>query len=463
MKKVSSMFRSLVNRKNIKVLLVFSRDFFNGYVFYAFETVVACLFVATGREVEGAVYFVVLICTLLLVCDDVLPTTLPFLLLSAFVTNCYDSFDTFFPYIRYAPAAVLCLVFHFIAYRKRTETGESAYGLLAVSVAVVLGGIGNFTLKDYAYGSYYILGLGFGMLVTYYLMKSQFSTKRDYDLRVRFSIIMVFLGLLCTFIVAFGYYEYYRKIIPSLYPKGFSRNNISTFLMFAMPFPIFLSKKNPLWTIFTFVFYAAIVVTISRGGLLGGSAEILVCCAYWIFSGKNQLLRAGLCIFSVALIFLLFGKVIADVIQNRILSDNIIAKDARYKMLLQSIEKFKKNPLVGFGILDKDIFYGSFKKKGSMSWYHMMVPQIIGSMGLVGVAAYGFQIAGRLRLIFKKADFWSLCLGISYFGILAMSQVNPGEFCPLPFGLLTVLLFIFQEIRLKPYTLPLKKVRACRL
>ncbi len=92
-----------------------------------------------------------------------------------------------------------------------------------------------------------------------------------------------------------------------------------------------------------------------------------------------------------------------------------------------------------------------------MAWYHMMIPQIIGSMGLVGVAAYLFQFIGRVKLIFRNYCTWSLCLGISYLGILMMSQVNPGEFCPLPFELLTVLLFILQERRLENPLLPLKE------
>ena len=65
--------------------------------------------------------------------------------------------------------------------------------------------------------------------------------------------------------------------------------------------------------------------------------------------------------------------------------------------------------------------------------------------------------------MFTKMDFWSLCLGVSYLGILLMSQVNPGEFCPLPFELLTVLLFILQEKRLdyrKP--LPVELIRGHR-
>ena len=43
------------------------------------------------------------------------------------------------------------------------------------------------------------------------------------------------------------------------------------------------------------------------------------------------------------------------------------------------------------------------------------------------------------------------------FGILLMSQVNPGEFCPVPFETLTVLLFILQENRLDEAELPLKR------
>ena len=119
----------------------------------------------------------------------------------------------------------------------------------------------------------------------------------------------------------------------------------------------------------------------------------------------------------------------------------------RYIMLLQAIENFKKRPLLGTGILDDSIAYGEYNVKGTMTWYHMMIPQIIGSMGLVGVVAYAYQIWGRVKLIFTKKNAWSLCLGISYLGILLMSQVNPGEFCPIPFELLTVLLFIFQEER----------------
>ena len=117
----------------------------------------------------------------------------------------------------------------------------------------------------------------------------------------------------------------------------------------------------------------------------------------------------------------------------------------RFKMLFQSFENFRKNPVFGTGLLDDSIAYGETKKQGTMAWYHMMIPQIIGSMGLVGVLAYLYQGLGRVKLVFKNMSAWSLVLGISYLGILGMSQVNPGEFCPAPFEVLTVLLFVLQD------------------
>ena len=80
-----------------------------------------------------------------------------------------------------------------------------------------------------------------------------------------------------------------------------------------------------------------------------------------------------------------------------------------------------------------------------MVWYHMMIPQIVGSLGLVGMFCYGKQIVERFAMIFKKRDIYVWVLGLSYIGMFLMSQVNPGEFCPLPYELLVVINFIMVE------------------
>lgn len=439
-----------------KRLVALLREGFNSYPFYILEAIVAAIIVFTHNEVAGAIVFASLICVQLVVCDDVLPTTLPFLLMSAFLTNCYDSFNTFIRYVWAAPLVVACLAYHFIVYRKPIKIGSSAYGIVAVSVAICLGGIGNYSLLDYAYGAYYVFGLGFGMLALYYLLQSQFSAKRDYDIEERFSVIMTVMGLFSAFVVASGYFHrYVFGYSGSVYWLGFSRNNISTMMMFAMPFPLYLGRKRAWATVFSPVIYAAICVTTSRGGLIFGSVEFVVCCVYWIFlvkNGRERKKRLLGCLIAVCVILLLFGRIIVDVVLDRIVAENMITGDLRFEMLLDSFDKFRKKPLLGFGILDNDMAYAGYKKKGAMNWYHMMIPQIIACMGVTGIAAYAFQLIGRCKLVFQKRSAWSLCLGISYLGVFLMSQVNPGEFCPVPFEMLAVLLFILQERRLNPAT-----------
>ena len=214
------------------------REFCNGYPFYALQTLSAGLFVAFGREVEGALAFAMLISLLLIVCEDILPTTLPFLLLSTFTTNCYDSFRTIMAFAPLAVVPILALIYHFVVYRKPLTIGKSAWGLLAVGVAVTLGGVGRYVLWEYVRSGYYVLGLGFGMLLVYCLLQSQFSAVRGYDLRERFAVIMSLMGLLCLGMMAMGYLRYLEGLTawPNMY--GISYNNVATLLMFAMPFGV---------------------------------------------------------------------------------------------------------------------------------------------------------------------------------------------------------------------------------
>lgn len=78
----------------------------------------------------------------------------------------------------------------------------------------------------------------------------------------------------------------------------------------------------------------------------------------------------------------------------------------------------------------------------------MMIPQIVGSMGLLGIAAYSTQAVVQIRTaVFalrrraEKNKSAVITLLLSYLGLLMMSQLNPGLFCPLPYGLIGMLVF----------------------
>ena len=67
-------------------------------------------------------------------------------------------------------------------------------------------------------------------------------------------------------------------------------------------------------------------------------------------------------------------------------------------------------------------------------------------MGLVGFFAYLLQILLRSTLIFrrKKGPVRST-LGLSYIGLFLMSQLNPGEFCPFPYAVMAIAVFVMLE------------------
>lgn len=432
-----------------KILSVL-RGYLNSCAFYILQILVAAFFVFLKAEVYGAIFFAGLLCVNLVVCDDVRATTLPFLIICTITTNCYNSFDTFIQFVIYAPIALACLVFHFVVYPKRFTAGESAKGIFAVGFAVSFGGMGRFDFATYAYGAYYFFGLGFGMLLLYFVLRSQFDDDSEEN-RLKFAFLMSAIGVLCSLMVANGYYKLYiEKSIEKMHPYGFSSNNLSTLLMFSMPFPLFLARKKPLAALLSVLSLCTIVLTRSRGGSIFGTLEFVTCASFWIVTAstkKGRRIRLIVClaVFVAALCFLM-NFILTSLLER---FSGSIVDETRFTMFKEGVNKFLERPLSGYGLLDHDILYEIERKKGTLTWYHMMIPQVLGGMGLIGVCCYGYQCVTRIRMIFTKPSAWSFVLGLSYMGILMMSQVNPGEFCPLPFEMLTVLLFVLQETRLQ--------------
>ena len=440
-------FKSETWRKNALSVL---RNYLNSYWFYVLQILVAAYFVWLRQEVLGAVVFAILLGAILVICDDIRATTLPFLIISTITTNRYNSYDTYIVFVKYVPIALACLAYHFVTYRKRFVIGYSAKGIFAVSLAISFSGMGRISFMDYVYGSYYFFGLGFAMLIIYALMRSQFDDDKE-EYRIKFAFLMTMMGVLCGFMIANGYYRYYiERSISVLEHEGFSQNNIATILMFVMPFPLYLARKNKGMALGSVAVLAFLILARSRGGIIFGSVEFCVCAAFWIFSAltkRSRKIRLIICLCALVVAICALLPFIIKFVLPRFAGN--IEKESRYTMIWEGLRKFVKRPISGYGLLDDELRYEVSRKKGALTWYHMMPLQIIGGMGLIGAVCYGYQIFGRFKLILTKRDQWSLVLGISYLGILMMSCVNPGEFCPLPFELLTVLLFIFQEVRLQ--------------
>lgn len=399
-------------------------------------------------EVIGVLIFVGLLTVLLLLCDDIMVTTLPFLLLCMFVLKCYDSFDTFIVFAGYALIPITALVLHVVLTENKFSIGKSFWGIVAVAVSVTLGGLFSISSAEYFSGTslFYVTGLGIGMLGAYLLMKREFIPSQRYSITERLFALFYIAGCFGVFMLA----QHYIAEFATIREEGLEiqwSNNLSTMMMFFMPAPFYYAiTKNRLHFFVGVLFYLAIVASGSRGALLMGGVEFVLCLLY--VATRDKYLRILSILTILAGLYAVFTHVDTLIQFFEVKEgEGIISDDeSRARLLRFSIKDFLDNPVFGQGIGYTGNSDTYNPKKGAANWYHMMIPQIIGSLGSVGILAYGYQFYTRARLIFKKPTVQMMTLGLSYAGILLMSQVNPGEFCPIPYELLTVLLFIFLEL-----------------
>ena len=428
----------------------FMSRYFNLYLFC-----LAAFTVVTDQQVKGALLFVGIICLVLVLCEDLFATTLPFLLLCVFLCQCYDSYDIFIEYLWLVIPVLLCIVFHFVVYRKPLVIGSTFWGLAAVSIALLLGGTGVLPHADYFRPTtlYYTLSLGVGMMVAYLLIKSQLSTKRDYDPKEKFLTYLYIMGMFACFLVLRFVLENWDMIketemIPGWQPS----NNACTFLMIAMPCPFFFVSRNRAHLLSPFLIFLCMILAGSRSGLLLGTVELSLCLLLAAYMDPPR--RFPYICLTAALVGLILWRRDELLRFSTSLSwqELIRADEARFQLIGRAKDSFLENPLFGHGLGyrgNTDLYSPT---KGAMEWYHMMIPQVVGSMGILGIVAYLSQLVLQMRatlLPFRKITTEErsarLALAMSYLGLLIMSQVNPGIFCPLPYTLIGTMIFALMD------------------
>lgn len=410
---------------------------------------------------------VLLASVMLVISSRLSDAMLPIMMLTVISTACYNSAKRFLTlnFLWVAPFAVAALVFHFIKYRKSFKIGKSFWGLCAVSAAVTLGGLGHISAADYFSGTslFYMFGLGIGMVAFYLLIKSQMGE----DEKMNVARVMYLVGLLAAFSVFWLYVlEWDISIGAGKMLKPQFSNNLSTLIMMSMPFSLFYPSRKRRWLDFlAFLFmYAMMFASGSRGGMLFGTFEfVCLLFVFCCFGRKGRSAIRSRCLFlggvvvSGILAWCFLPELIRllrlgtgegasrfDVFKNMFVSLLNFA-DSRADLFARMIQDFKANPLFGAGLGNTGNTDLYNPVKGAMVWYHMWLPQIVGSLGLVGIAAYGYQLVARVRIYLKNPGFVNRTFFLSYLGLLLMSQVNPGEFCPVPYAMLAVTCFALIE------------------
>lgn len=408
----------------------------------------------TAKIAPFAVGIVLLLSVGLIALRHAAPLTLPFLDLTFLLIFCYDSYDVFAPYAWLLVIAVPAFIFHLLRLRPRFKPGQSLAPLIAVTAATLMGGVGVLTAGEYFAPSTlaFLLGLGPGLLLCWFWLKNEL---RDRDRDVHNLLLdLTFWGLTVAAVV-------FIDAIPIFLREGRSldhllyyfymdhvhqwENNAATMLMLAIPAAFGLSKKHPVHYLTGTVLTAAAMFSGSRGALVFVPLEVLACLFWLCYSEKRpgvRLLRAFiLASGTVAGAYIFYHNPSAF----RSLYHYLGPQEIRTQLILASFDDFRAHPLFGVGLAFKghaDLYSG---KAGTINWYHVFPAQVIGSMGLLGVLAWGWQLLARARLSVRVWHEEAFALPLCYFGLFLMSMVNPGEFCPIPYAMLAVWFFTWIE------------------
>jgi len=404
--------------------------------------------VLTGGDTERiapfAVALILLLSAGLLTFKSIRYLNLPFLELTLLLIFCYDSFSVFIGYWWLAPIVLIALAVYLLRTKPRFLRGPSFWPLVAVSIATFLGGIGTIPVSDYFRPASlgFMVGLGPALIFSYWIMRHELESG---EARIHFLRDLCYWGITAAAVV---FWYVLPLIIDHGAPFGFTvpqwSNNVSTMLMIALPAALAWKNRGAWHYLMALLMFAATMVVGSRGGQVFVGVELIVCCL-WAWRTETdpvkRLWNRTFFIYSLMIV----GYLLSLIIYNAVAANLISRTEARALLLRRSFEDFRKNPIFGSGLGyrgNADLYNG---KTGTIHWYHMLVPQIVGGLGLCGVAAWGYQLYGRAKLsvgAWRTTDFgFALC----YLGLFLMSLVNPGEFCPVPYAFLAVCCFAALE------------------
>lgn len=403
----------------------------------------AALSLIYQAPIEGTIGFVLLICALLVLSDNTAVTLLPFSLLCMFVLKEYNSFDRFIKLWWLAIPVIPSMLFHLIAYREKPHKSILLYGLIGVAIAITLGGVGSISSAEYFTGAnlYYVAGLGIVMVLMHLLISSKYHDREGFDIQNHLCLVFYLIGIFGVFMLFQHFGAHWDEIRSNGLPEIQWSNNLSTFLMIAMPFGFYYSRKNALHMIPTLLMFAAMLLTGSRAPLIFGVAEYFICVIVFTVIDHKRWYVYLLPAAALTITACIYHEPVLRYFFDTMELSNNFENEARFRMAMRAWGEFSANPLFGSGLgaTGRQDIYNPVKF--AMNWYHSAPFQIFGSLGIVGILAYLFLWYTRVKVFLAHRTIFGYTVMLSQVGLFLMSMVNPGFFCPFPYEFFMVIMF----------------------
>ncbi len=406
----------------------------------------------------GFVLGSLLIAVSLVILDDITPFAVVVLFAPAIISQ-----PAVEPYAYSAIGAiplVAALIFHICWYPPKKARTRMFYPQLAIAFAMLLGGLGIIPTEHYTSALGYTLMLGFFVLVIY-LFFAYYGGRNEYcKLSVYAAKLLTWYGILIGLEII-GFYAVNKPPFSSwgstsVVDVGWSiDNNLATVLLFASPMAFYLAvtqRHKWFYALLGVLNFAFTVLTFSRGGILFGviMGVITIIYAFVKVKGKDRwqiAIPTMIAVIAVAAVYFANMDAINGIIV-KLVNKQDAGISGRDKLYAEALQMFLQNPLFGAGMgfhgnhyVMQDVPFFKFY------WFHSTLFQIIGSTGLVGIAAFLYFYIARYGIVFKRIrrnTFAQVAL-LSFLGFEAYSMIDTGTFIPYPVMTVAMLLTLFVE------------------
>ncbi|NLL56083.1 MAG: O-antigen ligase family protein [Clostridiales bacterium] len=434
-----------------QAIFSFADKFYHSNLYIAIVTLIGVLGFVFRLEIY-AIYVVGIIAAIgWVVCRDLLPTFIAMMIISMTPLARYNS-GSYFANIYYIAIPIgLALIARPFVFRPRNiRFGEFFIPTLSVAIAITLGGLFHISFKEYFTmpAIYYVIGLGFGQLLINVVLESNVQQNADHTIYL--SKMMVGVGVMGICMVLSTYIKNFDLIgsykLREILQWG---NNLSNNLLISMPFAFYLACKQQkfgwVYFIIGLLQYAAIVLGLSRGGIIFATISFpFAILAAIICAKKNRKSFIWVTIVCFAAAIIIALVFFLPQIKKLVSGLEISGKEVRVSLYGLAWRNFKKYPIFGAGLAyNPNIYYRP--KPMCLYWYHSTLFQVLGSLGVVGVIAYSIQAFYRARALLRVKCRFNLFVAITMLGFAGYSMVNVGYFVPLPNMAILTMLFILVD------------------
>ncbi len=383
-----------------------------------------------------------------------LPTTLAILF---FINKSNMDFETVasfgFPYIGVG-LFFLGPIVHLIRFKPRFRLNTFFWGFLLIGVSYLI---------PLLYLPFEISAIPVSMMgILYLLLYLFYANTLKGDLRYLFRILLG-INLLLTFQVFFYLYQGYLQtpdlaLIYRLF-SGWNRNlgwaNINDMCFYlALTFPsylyfIFKHPKNPIFWFMMWLPMMAVILSKSRGGLLGFSFCLLFCLIFLLIKGNKTLIKnamffvvvSGMIIYFSQDVFIVWWEFFTDSLGD----DLNQFSSGRIEIYQIGFDVFKTYPLFGGGWTSLI----NLRPDSRLFMYHSTLVQSLAAMGLFGLFALLVHYGQVFRFLLRYRTLEKSLFLIGYLASQIHGLIDNVQYA-VPYSILMVLfLALFEKAELK--------------